>query len=429
MRKTRRNGRGLAVGLLGPAALVALAVVVAGCSDLFTVKNPGQIQDDDLNSEPGINALVFGMSFDLSQVYDELGFLIARASDEMAGSGSYFSTGLFRRGVLDPDDMDFYWEQTQNFRWVAENGIERSRELLGNRFDGDPRIARAYLFAGVANRILGEDFCEVLFDGGPAQPKSAAFERAIPHFQAAVQQGTAAGRTDIVTAAHGGLAQVNANLGNWSTAVSEAAMVPTDFVFSAQYFLPDLENEIYDETHDRAEMSAFGALAGSFAAPGDPRAPFTDCTQGGCTTTVGADGLTDHYRQEKYPEEGSDIPVIRGTDMRLIEAEARLVGGDMSGAMMKINEVRDFYGLGALTASGLGTGVTGDPNSMTVWDILDRERHLTLWLEGRRLWDLHRWDHPFLNGGSIVYPGVSRRASCIPISRSECDTNRNITCP
>ncbi len=429
MRQTRKIGLGTAAGLSGPAALVALAVVVAGCSDLFTVKNPGQIQDDDLNSEEGINALVFGMSFDLSQVYDETAFLIARAGDEMAGSGSYFSTGQFRRGILDRDDMDFYWEQTQNFRWVSENGIERSRELLGNRFDGDPRIARAYLFAGVANRRLGENFCEVLFDGGPAQPKSAAFERAIPHFQAAIQQGTAAGRNDVVTAARGGLAQANAGLGNWSQAASDAAQVPTDFVFSAQYFLPDLENEIYDETHDRHEMSAFGALAGSFAAPGDPRAPYTDCRVGGCPTNVGADGLTAHLRQEKYPEEGSDIPVIRGTDMRLIEAEAALRGGNVSGAMAKINEVRDFYGLGPLTATGAGSGVTGDPNSNTAWDILDRERHLTLWLEGRRLWDLHRWDHPFLNGGSIVYPGISRRASCIPISRSECDTNRNISCP
>ena len=65
---------------------------------------------------------------------------------------------------------------------------------------------------------------------------------------------------------------------------------------------------------------------------------------------------------------------------------------------------------------------------MSGWDILDRERHLTLWLEGRRLWDLHRWDHPHLDGGGVVYKAtVARRASCMPIALDECQVNEKVS--
>ncbi len=68
---------------------------------------------------------------------------------------------------------------------------------------------------------------------------------------------------------------------------------------------------------------------------------------------------------------------------------------------------------------------------------------INLYIEGRRLWDLHRWDtdgydftmytgsrlHDFLYGGSIVHPtDLDRRASCYPIPFSECQANPNISC-
>ena len=56
--------------------------------------------------------------------------------------------------------------------------------------------------------------------------------------------------------------------------------------------------------------------------------------------------------------------------------------------------------------------------SMSGWDILDRERHLTLWLEGRRLWDLHRWNHPHLNGGGVVYEATVDTPRLVHADRS-----------
>lgn len=423
------------------AAVLVAAVALAGCGDegLFDVKNPGKILDEDLNTSKGVAALVTGMSSDFSSSYDEVSFLGARLSDEVAGSGSYFSTGRYRRGLIDSEDANGFWNGVQRARWVAEAGLQRMQTIEGFNFAGSEETARANLFAGLANRWFGENFCEVLFsepfesDDGTPQEHTAAFNRALPELQEAITVGGASGASDVVTAAYGARASVKAWLGDWAGAMQDAAKVPTDFVWNAVYSANSNRenNTIWDETQGRFEVSAFGSLAGSFPEPGDPRAPYTDCTKAsnGCAGTNGADGQTPHYRQEKYPTVGSDIPLVKGTEMRLLEAENALLNLDLGAAMTKINEVRAFHGLAALTATGIGS-ITGEPGgganrtSMTGWDILDRERFLTNWLEGRRLWDLRRWDHPHLDGGGVVYEAtVARRASCIPISDQECQTN------
>ncbi len=404
-----------------------------GCEEgLFKVKNPGRILDEDLNTDRALNAVVVGMSADFSVVFDDIAFIVARLSDEMEASGSYFLSTRARHGIIDYRDTDAYWEGIQRARFVAEDGLRRMQEVLGDAFNGDPRVARAYLFAGLANRVLGENFCRVAFDGGPDQPKEAAFERAVQFFTEAINQAQQAGTDDILLAAYGGRAQAYVGLGDWSKAVADAQRVPTDFVYYAIYSDNSTReyNVIYLETHQRHEMSAYQTLAHRVAmeqGSPDPRAPFTDCREGDCPNAQGADGSTPHLRQEKYADRGADIPVVKGTEMRLIEAEAALRNGDLATALAKINEVRAFFGLDPIdpaTVSGVGDLRNADENDG--WSILDRERHLTLWLEGRRLWDLHRWNHPFLEGGTIVYPGVNPRASCLPISQSECQTNPNI---
>ncbi len=430
-----------------------LATTLAGCGDesIFDVKNPGQILDDDLNTAAGVRSLVTGMSADFSVGYDNLSFTTAILSDEIVGSGSYFSTGRYRRGLFDSEDSNGFWNSVQRARWVAEGGLIRMQGIEGYQFEGNAETARAYLFAGLANRWFGENFCETVFsqpysdenpgpggetDPGTAMPRDAAFQRAIPLLERAIQHGNSAGTPDVATAAEGALAQIYLGLGDMSNAVAHAARVPTDFVFAAAYSSnsPRETSQIWNETHGRHEISAWMTLAGTVG-EGDPRTPWTDCSDpaAGCPSGNGADGTTTHYRQEKYSTRDDDIPLVKGTEMRLIEAEAALVAGDLAGAMAKINAVRAHFELDALESDGTIGSITGgdgggaNPTSMSGWDILDRERHLTLWLEGRRLWDLHRWDHPHLDGGGVVYKAtVARRASCLPISLDECQVNEAV---
>jgi hypothetical protein len=210
-------------------------------------------------------------------------------------------------------------------------------------------------------------------------------------------------------------------LDDWAGAVADAAEVPTDFVYEAIFSDNSgrENNVIYQETFNRPEMSAYATYVGSLD-PQDPRAVWTDCfaVAGTCQFQIGGDGETPHYRQEKYPERGSNIPVVKGTEMRLIEAEAALLAGDVTGTMDKINEVRSFVGVDPLTAA----------SADEAWTHLNHERMLTLWLEGRRLWDLYRWDDDFLRGGTILElnPGINPRGHCVPPTSDECVTNVNL---
>ena len=441
------NTRRLVLGTF----MAALATV--GCDEsLFDVQNPGRILDDDLNTVAGVASLVTGMSSDFSVSYDGLAFTTAILSDEVVGSGSYFSTGRYRRGLFDSEDANGFWAGVQRARWVAEAGLIRMANIEGYQFDGNAETARAHLFGGLANRWFGENFCQAVFsapydeenpgpggeiDTGEAVDRQVAFQRAVVLLEGAARHGSSAGRSDVVNAAEGGLAQVYLGMGDMSNAVAHAAKVPTDFVFSAAYSSNSGRetSQIWNETHGRHEISAWMTLAGTVGA-GDPRTPWKDCSAegSGCPSGNGADGQTTHYRQEKYPTRDDDIPLVKGTEMRLIEAEAALVAGNLESAMAKINEVRAHHGLDPLESDGTIGQITGGDGgganltSMSGWDILDRERHLTLWLEGRRLWDLHRWDHPHLNGGGVVYKAtVARRASCIPIALDECQVNEKVS--
>ena len=425
---------------LTPLALAGV-VGLAGCD--FDVDNPGAVLESDLNTLEAIDAIVTGMSSDFSEEYDGFAFILARVTDDMAGSGSYNESNFYRLGIINAEDVDGEWEGIQRARWVAEDGIRRMRDdIKGYEFAGNRQTARAYLFAGLANRVVGEAFCygvvsagaELGGGGEAAQPSSEAFQRALSMLAEAVTHATGAGDQDILDAAHGGRAQAYVGLGDWANAVTEAGQLSTDFVYDAIYSDNSgrENNEIWIETFQRPEMSVYDTYASTFDPP-DPRAPYTNCPVTGTCSESGADGITPYWRQEKFDDRGSNIPVVKGTEMRLIEAEAALRNLDLATAITKMNEVRTFHSLAELTPAPI--------NINEGWIALDHERYLTLWLEGRRLHDLRRWDEEdrstlpgvqFLRGllplaDDGLASGLTKRASCIPISFSECLSNPELS--
>lgn len=424
------GGKGLAALLLVPALSVML---LPGCGDVFEATNPGRILPEDLNNRDAIKNLVTGMSSDYSAIRDNIAFTTARASDEMAGSGSYTNTNLYAQGIIQSEDVNFEWNATHRAHFNAVNGLEIAREVLEDDFQGNPLVARAHLFAALTNMQFGENFCRVAYDGGPAEPRSGAFQRAIEWADQGIPHAQQAGEEGFEMAMIGIKAQANVGLGDWSAAAQFASQVPTDFEHVAIYSdNSGRERSVWwAETHNRFETSAFNTFIEEAWENGDPRVELTDCrTSDDCSAAVGADGVTPHLRQEKFPDPGSDIPVVTGEEMRYIEAEAALRDGDPATAVDQMNMVRAQYdGLDPLPASLADdyTGATDFDANDPVWATLDRERGITLWLEAKRLWDLHRWDHPFLDGGEIAHGSVPRRASGIPIARDEVLTNENIS--
>lgn len=407
-------------------ALVLALAPMAGCGDLLDVDAPGTIADDNLNTENAISGLVVGMSYDLAQAYDEVTQDMALAAGELWHGGSY-DFGDIPRGVIRDDDVNGEWADMQQARWVAEHGILRMQEDMPGfseaEFNRDARVARAYLLAGLSNRLLGEMVCATAIDGGPEQPNTVHFSRAQGQFTEAIRIGVAAGADDVVAAAYGARASVRAWQGDWAGAVADAQTLldaeGEDFVYAIAFQQPQPENDLAFETHSRQEFTVYNTIFEDHY--GDPRLPWDTVFASDGSIQTGNDGTTYFFQQNKYESPTDDIPAVKGTEMLILQAEAALRQGaaGIAGAYLLMNQARAAYGMTPLIPAATLDGA---------WDDLHFERAATTWLESRRLWDLRRW---YEAGASApeYHPFLAERPEgrCIPISEEEKRANPNLS--
>ena len=397
-------------------ALMA-AVGITACSDVLSVTNPGPIPDASIQTLESVPSFVSGMSGDLSNALDEMVRITGIVSDELAHGGSYTGEGLWYRGIIRSEDVNDQWALMQRARWVAESGIARIKTIPGYTYDADPAAARANLLAGFANRLLGENVCKAVFDGGPIESDSAHFQRAEGYFTEAIRIAQAKNVLDVLRAAYGGRATVRAALGNWTGAVADAQQVPASFVYNALFSTNSFResNSLVQETYVRREFTVFNTQWAQVF--NDPRVPWDTIYTNAAKTAIqkGQDGKTNFFRQRKYTDLGSDIPLVKGTEMLMLRAEAALRAGDIAGAFTLINQQRAQYNMAALTAPA---------DLPTAWKTLEKEYGAVVWLEARRLWQLRRWS---ADTGPAHTTFLDGRASCIPISQQEMQSNPNAT--
>lgn len=399
------------------ALLAALAL--PACDEVLSldVEAPGRIGDDDLNTPAAVPALVVGMSFDLTQAHDSHLQEVLLAGGELWHGGSY-DFGTIPQGLLAEEDE--YWDgafgSMQQARWVAEQGLKRIQTILEPAdYEEDPNVARAYLLAGFANRMLGEIQCVSTIDGGPQVANTEHFVRADSLFTRAIAVGGAAGEDDIVDAAYGGRASVRAWLGNWAAAAADAAQVPADFEYFTIYSTAPgaVNNDLVFETNNRKEFTVYTTTWEDH--PDDARIPWEIIYDQGGQVATGQDGETPFYQQQKLVTQDDDIRLTHGSEMLVLRAEERLRAGDIAGMLLLLDQARAVYGMDPITDIPV--------TAAEAWELLRYERGATLWLEGRRLWDLRRWD---AEGGVIADPFSEGRDLCFPISREEQRVNPNL---
>ena len=445
--------------LMAYSTIAGLAIVVGACS--LDVDNPTMIQDVDLTTTDAIEALVAGAAgdFGAAMIIPGGGGLITAGAvlvDELVHNGTWI--GL--RGLSDGQSYDDWvesqsrWAEPSQARWVAENAIERLSTIFENEGENpetQPEVAEVTMWAGFANKALGDHFCDAVIDGGPLQPVSAFYERAESHFDNAITRANAAGSADLATAAYAGRAHTRMMLGDWTGAVADAGMVPTNYVKYMLYsYGTDNTNDMYWWGYLRDETTVWGtpfaALGTDDTAgiPGDPRIVFDYIMEDGVIQD-GGDSRRPFYRQRKYRSYDADIPLTKGTEMRLIEAEAALMNNNFNTAVQKINEVRTFNN----TANGYDLPMVSANSVDEAWTLLMTERGIELWLEGKRLPDIRRW--ATTRNGNIPFSVVREEARgqpasadpirpvlqtevytlegdiCIQVSKDEKAANKNIT--
>lgn len=421
------------------------AVFLAPACD---VTNPGKILDEDLSREEALPSLVNGMASDFSLALNGgssgVVWWTAAMSGEV-GLGSYLpEMHRVSAGVIGTEwRSDYGWTNpVHEVRWTAEDGVSRITEVLGDSAQSSPLLAEARLWAGYSNRLLGATHCRAVFNGGEPQPREAYWKRAEDHFSQAIQVADAADASDLLMAAYGGRASVRLQLGNLSGAMSDAQQVPDGFVWEAKYDDVSqggrLTNTIWHESHPRRNASAaFSWYWDYYQQSDDPRVPLTDSGQNA------GDGFAPLIVPEKYPNGTSDVPLTKGSEARLIEAEVMIRQGQWQQGMSTINALRADAGVDSAQAS----------NQTEAYEALIRERAIVLWLEARRTADLYRYDHVseiFPNGYPVEEDPIFRHVideaqqevpdhpvlrqlsvegypTCVPFSEVVASRNPNIT--
>jgi hypothetical protein len=397
---------------------VALALVAAAAACDTSVTNPGPVSDDQLDKEVALPAVVNGMTRSLIRALNYIAYTGAGASREIVTSsnGGLFAITLREgQGILDPatDETNDHWVYAQQARWVAEDGVRRIRATLGDRFAGSAVAAQALVDVGFANRLLGENMCFAVIDGGPQQPRAIYFERAVAAFTEAITVAHAAGEAQLELAARAGRAAARVWLGDWAGAVSDASLVPRTFVYQARYATVELDqyNRIYwgNANQPYRNHSVIGTFYEMYYQTfADPRTPWTKNP----AIPNGAASVP-WYFETKFTGRDSPINLSTGREMRLIIAESLLQSGDWQGSLSEINQLRSSVGVVPWTASGVDE----------TWAVLRRERGIELWLEGRRLGDLFRWNTANRPGDAADTIG---RHSCFPIGQTELTSNPNL---
>lgn len=399
------------------AALAALLLATSACD--LTVSNPGPVADEALDDAAAHQALVNGMGRALSRALGYIAYTSAVASKEVVSAGhrNPAQLGITPKqaiGILAPDleESNDHWRFAQQARWVAEDGVRRMRESLGVDFDRSTLAAQALIHSGFANRMLGENMCDAVFDGGPIEPRAKYFERAASAFTEAISVAGAAADPSLVNAALAGRASARAWQGNWAGVVADAERVPSGFVYRTLYSSTEIEmyNRVFaaNVTTARAHSVVGTFFDAYYKATGDKRTPWS-------TDPAFPKGSADvlWYFQTKFTSRGAPVNLATGREMRLLRAEASLRAGDWQAALAALNALRTEAGVAAVTASGISE----------TWTMLGRERSIELWLEGRRLGDLFRFRSDGVPGS---FEDMTGRDTCFPIGVSELDANPNL---
>ena len=423
---------------------VATTGVVASCDTNIT--NPGGAQDGFLDSLAAHTALVVGTRSSMANALQHIIYWSGAMTYEINPAGStdsygiqsYIQAGYFR----ETDSND--WDQTQEARWTAENAVERYRRVLGDLTDGPAfgsyaPAAQALVWGGFANRVLGENFCQVTFNGSGLLPHTAAYQRADSLYQDAIPIATAAGDDDYLTAAHAGRAQVLAllaryGLADWGDAAAEAEMVPDDFVWQVPYSNQDLGQYNYLYWANANEPYRAHTVWGTYWENNpDPRTPFrivADTTGDAGVEKFG--GNVPWYPEEKDVDVGTDVNMASGWEMRLVRAEAALANDRLVEAATQMNVHR-----AALLLPDLGPFATQAEG----YTALKTERAAELWLEARRMGDVRSWlennipgdyiDGNYRDGDQVnQYPNkvedLYSRDRAYWVGRNEVEANPNV---
>ncbi|MFQ5537676.1 MAG: RagB/SusD family nutrient uptake outer membrane protein [Gemmatimonadota bacterium] len=383
-------------------------VTTAACNtdELLEVDRPDLVIPENIQGAKGAELYWAGALGQFAGAYSSGGggqaVYSGMLADEFHLSGTFPTRNQVDRREIDERNGTMLGQYRSLHQ--ARVGLKNAAEFLQADLPGDPRIAEMMSLEAYTYVFFAENYCSGVPFGDT--PPDGALVQGTPTTTAEMLS-TAAAKFDAAAAATGGSAdqqylaavgkaRVLLNQGQYSSAASAVASVPTDW----QYLVRSKgggdfgqRNAIYELNSSQRRWSLSDGEGGNgilFRTNTDARVPWFH-TPG----KKGFDEETDLYEQTKYDSWDSDTPLASGIEARLIEAEAQLNSGDAAGMIATLNALRATMGLADLA----------DPGSESARvDLLFEERARWLFGTSHRLGDMRRLVRQYGRSADSVFP-------------------------
>ena len=435
---------------VGSVAAGLSLFMFAGCSDFLDVENPGSLLDEDLERpelletlgntpEGNITGTLSGLNTRSGLLSDELFHPRTQQEniDAMAGNRLAASSAV-----------EGHWRGLAQARFLSDDVAERLSAVSGSNED----IAKAYFFGGVARMAMADHFNVIVYDDedSPRGPITVIND-AIARFTQAASAAVSAGDANLQAAALGQVARAYRSLyfeemhlrSNTDASLfvqaesfaQQALAANSDYNVSLSFGAPGGDNSAaslggpFGGSNRFDEIYLF--LPDPVTGEWDPRIPHEDMT------IVEVNGNTSFNL--KYTSSDDPLSLSRAAEAMLIIAEARVLVGDLTGAVSMINQVRaaarvlvsrSDYGGGASRGWPPATDLSdlqdfASTDATEIYDQLRHERRVEFWMEMRRWPDMRYYEiFPYRWLSTNVAAGIQLRW---PPAPEEIAKNPNLT--
>lgn len=442
----------LALAVAAPAACIpdrALDVTDPDVVDASNINSPAAAEGLRLGALARLNAMMGGTGNSDEGVMLFPGLLV----DEWRSGDTFNQRDLTDQRAVDEATtvISAMWYNINRTRTASNQAIAALRQFPPAAASALPlnnsNIGQMYWLRGFAEMHIAANYCngtpiselnfrdQVITFGNP-ESNAQVFARAISSFDSATSSAGVNARGDTVRIlARIGRARVYTMQGQYAKAAAEIAAspaIPTTFryfIFFQEAVSGTPVNQIWALNNSGRRYvvgNRDGGVGLDFATAGDPRVP--TCTGGsaaclaiGVASTISFDNNFGpqttriggpFYVQMIWPSRDDDIVIVSGVEARLIEAEAQLNSGDVTGWLATLNTLRaSFATVKDPTNASTGTlaPLTDPGTTDSRVDLMFRERAFWLFSRGHRLADARRLVRPTSQGGygrpvNSVYP-------------------------
>ncbi len=431
--------------------ILALFAVMAagGCSldDILSVRVPGKVLEEALADPALAEVLVTGVVAEVECSWNQYAAGAAHHSDEYVPTSGNLTMRNWGQRKIYSSDAGYAQGTCGDWGYPMFTPLHTARfqaQDVADRLDGfSPEDvenigllkAKAAVWGAFPLIAMGEGFCAMAIDGGAKLTPADVRMEAERRFTDAIALAQAAGDEALLTQAYAGRARVRLAMGSYDGVLSDAGHVPDGFM--AQVTRDASESRRYNYYFERLNAPT------GFRAHGSVADHFHDLTIGPDGMPATGDGVKDAranvktdgtqaadfatvlYYHDKYNSRSAPIPLADWTEARIFEAEALAMKGDAAGALNKINALRKAFKLPEVTKS-VPAG--------EIMDLVREERRRQLFvLGGHRLFDMLRFDIPFLGEPGSIHPnGIDQTGAeygsltCFELPDVEIKGNENI---